>query len=73
MFLGIETRIIENGKRNFASVDAKSRQDDREISFDSTKIRGRLNEILWRPFVEISREQRTKFGEFRFHYVCTVL
>ena len=26
-------------KRNFASVDAKFRQDNSEISFDSTKIR----------------------------------
>ena len=27
----------------------------------------------WRTFVEFSREQRTKFSEFRFHYFCTVL
>ena len=29
-----------SAERNFASVDATFRQDDSEISFDSTKIRG---------------------------------
>lgn len=29
-----------SGERNFASVDATFRQDDSEISFDLTKIRG---------------------------------
>ena len=31
--------------RNFASVDAKFRQVDRQISFDLTKIRERFDEI----------------------------
>ena len=62
-----------SAKRNFTSVDAKFRQDDSEISFDSMKIRGCLNEILWRAFVEFLREQRTKFSKSRFQYSCTVL
>ena len=59
--------------RNFASVDAKFRQDDREISFDLTKIRERFDEISWRNFVEFLRDQRTKNTEFRLHFFCTVL
>ena len=54
-------------------VDAKFQQDDSEISFDSTKIRERFDEISWRSFVEFSREQRTKNTEFRLHFFCTVL
>ena len=62
-----------SAKRNFASVDAKFRQDDSEISFNSTKFRERFDEISWRNFVELSREQRTKSTEFRLHFFCTVL
>ena len=47
-------------------MDAKFCQADREISFDSTKIRGLFNEIAWRTFVKFSRDQRTKSGEFCF-------
>ena len=34
-----------SAKRNFPSVDAKFRQDDSEISFNSTKFRERFDEI----------------------------
>ena len=34
-----------SAKRNFASVDAKFRQDKGEILFDSMKIRERFDEI----------------------------
>ena len=62
-----------SAKRNFASVDAKFRQDDSEISFDLTKIRERFDKISRRNFVEFLREQRTKNTEFRLHFFCTVL
>ena len=62
-----------SAKRNFASVDAKFRQDKGEISFDSMKIPERFDEISWRNFVEFSREQRTKNTEFCLHFFCTVL
>ena len=54
-------------------MDAKFRQDDREISFDLTKIRERFDEISWRNFVEFLRDQRAKNTEFRLHFFCTVL
>ena len=75
-FAGANFFSDENSaKWNFASVDAKFRHDDSEISFDSTKIRELFDEILWRNFVEFSREQRTKNTEFSFaqHLFCTVL
>ena len=37
-------------------MDAKFCQDERGISFDSTKISGPFNEISWRTFVQFSRE-----------------
>ena len=64
---------ITSAKQNFTSEDAKFCQDDNEISFDTTKIRGRFSEISRRTFVEFSLEQRTKFGESCFQYSCTAL
>ena len=45
-------------KRNFTSGDAKFRQDDNEISFDSRKIRGCFSEISWQTFVANFRENK---------------
>ena len=47
-------------------------QSWRYVQCACPNFRRRLSEISWPTFVEFSREQRTKFGEFCFHYFCTV-
>ena len=44
------------------------RNDDSEILFDSTKVRGSLKEILRKQSLFI----RTTFSELRSHFFCTV-
>ena len=41
-------------------------QDNSQIPFDSTKIRGHFNEISWRIFVEFSRNKGRKLANFTF-------
>lgn len=41
-------------------MNAKFREDNSQIPFDSTKIRGRFNAISWRIFVEFSRNKGLK-------------
>ena len=55
---------FRSAKRNFASVDATFRQDDSEISFDSTKIRERFDETSWRNFVEFRENKERKTPNF---------
>ena len=44
-----------------------------EISFGSETFRLKFCEISREIALENSREQRTKFAEFRLHYFCTIL
>ena len=47
-------------------MNAKFRQDDSQITFDSTKIRGHFNKISWRIFVEFSRNKGRKSANLAF-------